>query len=201
MIKLILVRHGETKWTEEKCYQGTSDIPLSKKGIEQAKKIAKRLKKEKIDVAYTSKLKRAIQTAQAIIKFRNIKLIKTEKLNERSYGKWESLTEDEVKERYPTDHARYKKEKYKTRPTKGESLFDLRKRIEPFIKKVIKENKNKTLLIVSHNCPLRIIVGVLMGYNEEKIASLYFKLTSLTLIMVDNKKCSLELINCNKHNK
>ena len=182
-MKLILVRHGQTDWAEKR-YQGITDIELSKGGIEQAIRIAERLKKEKIDVAYTSRLKRAIQTAKEIVKSHKIRLIKTGILNERSYGRWAGLTKKEVEERYPVDYLNYKKDKYKIKPTKGESLFELRKRIEPFIKEIIRENSGKTALVIAHNGPLRIIIGILNNYNGKKIASLHLKPASLTIIKI-----------------
>ena len=191
MTRLILIRHGATKWTKQKRYQGKTDIPLSDGGKQQAKKLAVKLKKEKIDIAYASKLKRAIQTAEEIIRLHKIRLIKEEKLNERTYGDWEGLTIGEVKKKYPEDYNAYKKDRYKTRPTNGESFFDLRKKIEPFIKQAISENKNKTILIVSHNGPLRVIVGILMGYTDEEITSLYFKPTSITILNDNNGKFSI----------
>ena len=200
MTKLILVRHGSTSWTKEKRYQGHSNIPLSKEGIGQAKKIADRLKKERIDICYTSKLKRAVQTAQEIVKFHKLKPIKQAELNERSYGKWEGLTEEEVKKKYLNDYKNYEKERYKSRPTQGQSFFDLRQRVGPFIKKLVEQNKDKAVLIVSHNGTLRIIICVLMGYNEEKIPSLYLNPTSLTIIDLNKGKSELKLMNCNKHN-
>lgn len=200
MTNLILVRHGLTNWTKEARYQGNSDIPLSKGGVEQAKKVAYQLKNERIDIAYTSKLKRAIQTAQEIVKFHKLKLIKKGELNERNYGKWEGLTLKEVKQKYFDDYKKYEKDRYKTRPPKGQSFFDLRKRIEPLIKKIIKQNKDKTILIVSHNGPLRIIIGILMQYDGEKISSLYLQPTSLTVINIKKGKAALRLMNCSKHN-
>jgi len=78
----------------------------------------------------------------------------------------------------------YKKDKYKIKPTKGESLFELRKRIEPFIKEIIRENSGKTALVIAHNGPLRIIIGILNNYNGKKIASLHLKPASLTIIKI-----------------
>jgi len=200
MIKIILVRHGSTNWTKEGRYQGSTDVPLSEEGLKQARNAAKRLKKEKIDIAYTSKLRRAIDTAKEIVKFHNVELIQVEELNERSYGKWEGLTKEEVEKRYADNRVAYEKERYKIRPLGGESFLDLRNRIEPFIKKVVEKNKDKAILIVSHNGPLRIITGILMKYGEEKIAELYMQPTSLTVISLDNGKPTIHLMNCDKHN-
>ena len=68
-MRLIIVRHGETSWNKQKRLQGQNDIPISKIGLKQAKVLAKRLSSKNIDVIYTSRLKRAIKTAEEIKKF------------------------------------------------------------------------------------------------------------------------------------
>lgn len=201
MTKLILVRHGSTSWTKSKRYQGVSDVPLSREGIKQAKNLAKRLKKEKIDLIYTSKLKRAIQTTEQINKFHKLPIIKKKELNERSYGKWGGLTKEQVKESCPKDYERYHKNKYSVRPTGGESLIDLKKRLKPFIEKIINKNKEKTILISAHNGPLRVMLGILMNWSGRNVASLQMKPTSITLIVINNGKKKIILMNCDKHNK
>jgi len=75
MTKIIFVRHGQTLWNELGKYQGHTDVPLSKTGIEQAYKVAKRLKQEKVDAIYCSDLKRAKQTAEIIALEHNLPII------------------------------------------------------------------------------------------------------------------------------
>ncbi len=73
MIKIILVRHGETEWNRVKRIQGSgSDTPLSEIGLGQAAAVALRLKNEKIQAIYSSPLQRALHTAQAIAQISSI---------------------------------------------------------------------------------------------------------------------------------
>jgi len=76
--KIILVRHGESIANAKKMSQGKQDewidTHLSEKGVEEAKKVALRLKKEKIDIIYSSDLKRAVETAEEINKFHNVQI-------------------------------------------------------------------------------------------------------------------------------
>ena len=77
-MKIILVRHGQSLANEKSMSQGKKDewenTSLTKKGKEQAEKVAKRLKNEYIGVIYSSDLKRAKETAEAINKFHNVKI-------------------------------------------------------------------------------------------------------------------------------
>lgn len=105
MVKLVLVRHGQSLWNLENKFTGWTDIPLSEKGIEEAKE-AGRILKEKgyhFDLAFTSVLKRAEDTLKYILQEmgeENIEIKKSWKLNERHYGALQGLNKDETKAKY-----------------------------------------------------------------------------------------------------
>lgn len=105
MIKLVLVRHGESIWNLENRFTGWTDVPLSAKGIEEAKSAGEVLKKNNFsfDVAFTSVLKRANDTLNYILEElgeSNIPTYYNYKLNERHYGALQGLNKDETKEKY-----------------------------------------------------------------------------------------------------
>lgn len=105
MIKLVLVRHGQSVWNKENRFTGWTDVELSSKGIEEAIEAGKILKEKKFtfDLAYTSVLKRAEKTLDYILKemnLENIEIRKSYKLNERHYGALQGLNKDETKKKY-----------------------------------------------------------------------------------------------------
>ncbi len=104
MIKLVLVRHGQSIWNLENRFTGWTDVELSKKGIEEAKNAGLLLKEKgyTFDVAYTSYLKRANDTLDYILKELNLNIpIKYSwRLNERHYGALQGLNKDETKQKY-----------------------------------------------------------------------------------------------------
>ena len=85
--RILTIRHGQTVYNLEKRYAGSIDIPLNEKGIEDAENAAFILKDYELDIVITSKLKRAIQTAERLIDGRNIHIIQNKLCNERNYGK------------------------------------------------------------------------------------------------------------------
>jgi broad specificity phosphatase PhoE len=152
MTRILLIRHGETDYNKEHVLQGWLQNPLNKNGIEQTKKLANRLKKEKIDVIYTSQLKRAVMTGEIIAKKLKKKIRKTTELNERYFGDLEGQKEKDVSLRYPEFWKRFRavKEDTSVRPPGGESTEQMYKRVTGFVKKILDRHKGKTILITAH---------------------------------------------------
>lgn len=105
MIKLVLVRHGQSMWNLENKFTGWTDVELSPKGIAEAKEDGKVLKEKgfSFDLAFTSVLKRAEDTLRYILKEmneENIEIKRSWKLNERHYGALQGLNKEETKEKY-----------------------------------------------------------------------------------------------------
>ncbi|MFX0177725.1 MAG: 2,3-diphosphoglycerate-dependent phosphoglycerate mutase [Candidatus Hodarchaeota archaeon] len=96
MIKLVLLRHGESIWNKENRFTGWTDVDLSEKGIEEAKKAGKLLKREgySFDLAFTSVLKRGIRTLWIVLDEMDLMWIpvyRSWRLNERHYGDLQGL--------------------------------------------------------------------------------------------------------------
>lgn len=105
MIKLVLVRHGQSMWNLENKFTGWTDVELSEQGIQEAKEAGKVLKENgfNFDIAYTSVLKRANETLNYILEELNQKDIPVKrcwKLNERHYGALQGLNKEETKQKY-----------------------------------------------------------------------------------------------------
>lgn len=105
MIKLVLVRHGQSMWNLENKFTGWTDVELSENGIKEAKEAGRVLKQKGFlfDIAFTSVLKRANDTLTYILKEmgeENIQVKKSWKLNERHYGALQGLNKDETKQKY-----------------------------------------------------------------------------------------------------
>ena len=105
MIKLVLVRHGQSEWNLENRFTGWTDVELSEQGVREAKEAGKVLKEKgyHFDLAYTSVLKRAVHTLDLILKEmgeENIEIKRSWRLNERHYGALQGLNKDETRKKY-----------------------------------------------------------------------------------------------------
>ena len=103
--RLVLVRHGQSIYNQKNLFTGWTDVDLSEQGIQEAKNVAKVLKKYNIypDICFTSWLKRAIHTAQLVLHeldWEHIDALRSYKLNERHYGAWQAEDKDVLKREY-----------------------------------------------------------------------------------------------------
>lgn len=101
MHKIVLLRHGESIWNKENRFTGFTDVDLTPKGINEAKKAGETLKKEgyTFDLAYTSVLKRGIRTLWIVLDEMDLMWIPVYRhwrLNERHYGALQGLSKPEL---------------------------------------------------------------------------------------------------------
>ncbi|MCF6319818.1 MAG: 2,3-diphosphoglycerate-dependent phosphoglycerate mutase [Proteobacteria bacterium] len=167
MIKLVLLRHGESEWNLANRFTGWTDVDLTDTGVEQATNAGKILKQEgyEFDKAYTSVLKRAIRTLWITLQGMDqmwIPVKRSWKLNERHYGALQGLNKADTAKQYGDEQVLIWRRSYSTRPPQltwddkrnsaherkykglknkqipmGECLEDTYKRVIPFWKKQI----------------------------------------------------------------
>jgi 2,3-bisphosphoglycerate-dependent phosphoglycerate mutase len=121
MLKLVLIRHGESVWNKENRFTGWTDVGLSEKGIQEAHEAGKVLKEQgfAFKVAYTSYLTRAIKTLWIVLEEMDLAWIpvyKTWRLNEKHYGKLQGLNKKETAEKYGDEQVLIWRRSYSTPP-------------------------------------------------------------------------------------
>jgi len=121
MYKLVLLRHGESKWNKENRFTGWTDVGLTQKGEQEAIEAGKLLKKEGyiFDIAFTSVLKKATKTLDFVLKemdLTNIPIEKSWRLNERHYGALQGLNKAETAKEYGEKQVFLWRRSYDVRP-------------------------------------------------------------------------------------
>ena len=122
MVRIILIRHGETTWNTEGRYQGQEDTPLSEKGICQGMACAEGLKDIHIDRAISSPLSRSYETCRMAAEKHGLVVEKDERLTEISHGLWEGIHADEIEARYPESFYLWHTHPEKVQMPEGECL-------------------------------------------------------------------------------
>lgn len=121
MYKVVLLRHGESTWNKENRFTGWTDVDLSEKGLQEAKKAGEVLKSEgfTFDIAYTSVLKRAIRTLWIVLDEMDlmwIPIINNWRLNERHYGALQGLNKAETAKKYGEEQVHIWRRSYDIQP-------------------------------------------------------------------------------------
>src|SRR3989344_2072146 len=154
-MKVIITRHAETVENSKKIHIGNDTDPLlSEEGKKQAEKLAHLLKTEKIHFAYVSPQKRAVHTAEKVLKFHPwAKMVQMPHLREQRLGIYESLPKHEwkkIKENTKDPFHLFK-------PPQGESYTELRARVAEFFNDLVNKHENDTVFIVSHRGTLGML--------------------------------------------
>lgn len=177
MAQLVLLRHGESQWNLENRFTGWVDVPLSPKGEEEAREAGRKLVNFRFDRAYTSVLKRAIDTLRIVLETIGQTQIPVEKdaaLNERRYGDLQGLNKVETAAKYGDQQVKLWRRSYDIRPPGGESLKDTADRVLPYYEQRIRPELlgGKTILISAHGNSLRALVMHLDRLSQQEVLEL-----------------------------
>ncbi len=200
MIKLVLVRHGQSMWNLENRFTGWTDVDLSDNGVNEAIEAGKVLKNKgfSFDIAYTSVLKRASRTLDLILNElgeNDIPIYKSWRLNERHYGALQGLNKKETADKYGDEQVHIWRRSYDVQPPalqdnderfiamKGlyneymphtECLKDTVERVIPYWKSDILPNlkDHKKIIIVAHGNSLRGLMKYLDNISDKDIVNL-----------------------------
>lgn len=193
-MKIYFVRHGETFWNKEKKIQGQSDIPLDEYGIELAYVTADAMKDISFDIVYSSPLLRAKETADILVKDRNLEVYTDSRLVEMSFGEGEG-------ESLPEIHTHPEMKLYNfihnpgeyIPPIGGETFEELYIRCKSFIDDVIlpEEDKYDTMLIVGHGALIRGFIHNITNRPTKDFWIVTHKNCSVTIVECLNGKLSL----------
>jgi 2,3-bisphosphoglycerate-dependent phosphoglycerate mutase len=198
MPNLILLRHGESQWNLENRFTGWTDVPLSPKGEQEAREAGEKLRPYKFDKAFTSVLKRAIDTLNIVLKIIGQEKIPIEydkALNERHYGALQGLNKAETAQKYGDAQVKLWRRSYDIAPPTevtelnplgiSESLKDTAARALPYFdSKIIPEIRaGKHILVSAHGNSLRSIVMQLDNLTREQVIELNIP-TGVPLIYV-----------------
>lgn len=199
MKKLYLVRHGESEWNILKKVQGQKDVNLTKKGEQQAEKIANRLYNENIDIIYSSDLKRAFETAKKIGDKLKLNVNPDKSFREINFGIWEGISTKELTDNYSKEHLLWMKKPHKLKLEGAETLEELQNRTIKGVNRISKLNPNKNILIVSHSAAIKTIILGLLDMDISYYNKMSLNNVSLSIIEFRDYNNVLKLFNDTCH--
>lgn len=173
-MKLYLVRHGETDWNLESKIQGRADTFINDNGRRQAQELAERVFKElsTIKKIYSSRQKRALETAQIIGRRISVTPVVHQGLEEMCLGEWEGYTWKQVKEIFPSEYRIWHQNRRYQVPPGGESYQQLLDRLLPALDDIIKK-EGQDVLIVTHSAVIMTLLSYIYDTPFEDMAHNY----------------------------
>ena len=202
--KLLLIRHGESYSNVQKKYSGFQDVDLTKKGMQQAERLAYRLKKTPVDAVYCSDLKRAIHTADIVFGNRNVDMLTSSNLREMNFGIWEGMTFEEIKIKEGAKFTSWlENPDERSIIPQGESLAMLNERVMTEVNRILQEHKNgekdETIAIVCHGGAIRIILCNVLNLELKNLWYIKQKSTALNIIDYYDNRGFISLLNDTSH--
>ena len=167
MTELILIRHGETLWNQQRRMQGHSDSPLSDAGVRQARQVALRLKQFAFSALYSSDSGRAHQTARSVAEVTGHDIVLDARLRERHFGVFEGLTGSEIEAKFPADYVRFKARDQDYVIPGGESAREFRTRVLACMHEIAGRHVGELAVVITHGLVLDVVYRAALGIAPE----------------------------------
>ncbi len=194
-MRLILVRHGETRLNKAGRVQGINDEPLNATGKAQARAVATVLADDVPFYLYASPLARALETAQTTSDAVHVPITTLNELREADVGDLDGMTIPEIRERYPGFMERWATDSATVRMPGGESLLQVQKRAWPAIEKLAEKHADDVVVVVTHNFVIQTLIGKLLEMPLHKARSLRQEPGSITRLELSESRQSLISLN------
>ncbi len=184
-MNLYFIRHGQTDWNVMGRIQGSYDSDLNDTGRKQAENLGDYVLESKIAFSkiYSSKQKRAVQTAQILSKATSVDCIPIDGLEEVRFGEWEGLTWEEVRTKYPKEYEEWFHNRRYAKTPQGESYQELIERVVSTLKKIISQSK-EDVAIVTHGAVIMCLQCYLTDTPFHEMFK--FKAENATITKVDS---------------
>jgi len=200
LVKVILVRHGETEWNRLRRIQGgNSDTQLNQRGQQQAESLALRLKQEEIQAIYSSPLQRAQDTARAIAGYHQLPVGVEPSLKEIEVGELEGVSIAEVGKHLSQLLIRHSQGEELPKIPGGESLTEVQQRVWGTIQRLVSRHGDGVLVVVSHYFSILTAVCSVLDLPLFQIDRLRLNSGSISILTFDEQATRLTLFNDTCH--
>jgi len=187
-----LVRHGETAWNQERRIQGgSSDTDLSEVGKEQAARLGLELKDTEISAIYSSPLKRALDTAQAIASYHNLTVQIETDLREMEVGELEGVSIADMGTSFGQFLLNWRQGLGTAKLPGGESVAELADRVWATVQSIKNKHDHGNVVVVSHFFTCVATICKAMGWPLTTIERLRVQTGSISIIDFDDGQTRL----------
>lgn len=169
MTTVYFIRHVQASGNIDRVFQGQIDTEVSEQGLIQLGDLKERFQDTPLDRIYTSPLKRAKMTSQAVKGDKAIPVIEDNRLKEIAAGIWEGVSLDAIAEQFPDDLKLWQTKLWEFQVEGSESCRQVYDRTGKALGEFLEQSENQTLAVVSHGCSLRNMLCFAMGKKVEEL--------------------------------
>jgi broad specificity phosphatase PhoE len=199
-VRLLLLRHARSTWNAEGRLQGIADPPLDDIGLEQANRLADRLKDQPIAAIYCSPLQRARSTAEIIgQKFPAVTLTFDDRLMEYNVGVLTGLTWAEIAIKHPDFAARWSDDAWGAPIPESEGQIVFRARVTAVMHEIVLRHGDQMVAVVSHGGTFGAYLTTRLGLDVQRRDPFHFGNTSLSVVDVDGESIKIVTLNDAHH--
>ena len=196
-MQIILVRHGETMANKTQLVLGTSDVPLTELGRDQAKAAAQKISliEPSPTILFSSPYQRAKETAGYISNVIGLNPIFIDGLKEMNSGEMEGIKASEMDDKYPEYMKNWRRDRSTARPPGGETLEEVHSRAWKSILDIFNEYGESLVVVVAHLFPIQGILCNVLGIKSNNFEKLVIDLGSLSYIEIQSNSYRLLRMN------
>jgi len=182
-------------------FRGRADIKLDKVGIKQAAATASRIAEWRVSAIYSSPLRRALTTAEAVARYLDLEVQPLPGVIDIDYGEWQGLAPEEVSAKDSTLYARWLESPHTVKFPGGESLAEVRERATPAVNDLIEQHPKKTIAVVSHKVVCQILILSLLDMDNSKFWQIAQDVCAINVFEIRNGIPSALILNDTCHLK
>ena len=170
MLNILLIRTGSTEYASQGRVQGTLDVPLSEDGRNQVEIIADQIQDQQILAMYTGPCRATQQSAEILAERLNLKTKTVDDLRNLDHGLWQGMLIEDVKQKQPKVYRQWNEHPETVCPPEGESLQEVRERLQIALSKIAKKQKSGTIAVVVSEPVTSVLKNVL---RDDELGNLW----------------------------
>jgi len=199
MVKVILVRHGETDWNRKEVFRGRIDVALNQNGRKQAQALAEATREFHIDAIYSSPLSRSLETAEAVAGIHCMSVKLADGFIDFHYGDWQGLEHREVEKNFPDLYREWHESPHLVQIPGGENLYDVSRRSLEELERLSVKCEGQTIMIASHRVVNKVLLCAVMGLDNSHFWDLRQSNCCLNIFEFSKDRCIIHLLNDTCH--
>lgn len=196
MGSIIFLRHGQAKNNTERILAGrTPGIPLTDKGVDQAKKAAEFLEHMKISAIYSSPIERAKHTAEIVGQHNSVDVRIDERLIELDMGKFTGMPYEEIFSSHGNVFMKFYNGELEIAHNGVETFTEVKKRVLGIVDHVLDNHPDENVVLVTHMDPIKAMLSTIIDLTPENLFELIIANASLNIFREYQRKFSVSGIN------